>query len=74
MSLIDIFRWSVELGRINIDTKVSKLSSFLAAPREWYLDQAVHIFVCLKNYHNGGIVFDPTYPVIDDNEFKYTDE
>ena len=74
MSLIGILRWSVELGRIDIDTEVSKLFSFLAAPREGYLDQALHIFACVKKYHNGGIIFDPTYPVIDENGFKHTDE
>ena len=74
MSLIGILRWSVELGRIDIDTEVSKLFSFLAAPREGYLDQALHIFAYLKKHHNGGIVFDPKYPVIDENDFKHTDE
>ena len=48
MSLIGILRWSVELGRIDIDTKVSKLFSFLATPREDHLDQALHIFTYLK--------------------------
>ena len=32
MSLIGILRWAVELGRIDITTEVSELSSFLAAP------------------------------------------
>lgn len=74
MYLIGILRWSVELGRIDIDTEVSKLSSFLAASREGHLDQALHIFDYLKKHHNGFIVFDPIYPVIDENDFKHTDE
>ena len=36
--------------------------------------QALRIFACLKKHHNAGIVFYPTYPVIDDNDFKHTDE
>ena len=33
-SLIGILRWMVELGRVDITTEVSMLSSCLALPRE----------------------------------------
>ena len=74
MSLIGILRWAVELGRIDIETEVSKLSSFLAAPREGHLSQALHIFAYLKKHHNSGIVFDPTYPDINEDDFKTNDD
>ena len=70
MSLIGILRWAVELGRIDITTEVSELSSFLAAPWDGHLNQALYIFVYLKKHHNSGIVFDPTYPDINEDDFK----
>ena len=64
-SVIGILRWAVELGRIDICTEVSMLSSHLALPREGHLVGAMHIFAYLEKRHNARMVFDPTYPVID---------
>ena len=64
----------MELGRIDIETEVSKLSSFLAVPREGHLSQALHIFVYLKKYYNSRIVFNPTYPDINEDDFKANDD
>jgi hypothetical protein len=70
--LIGVMRWMVELGRVDIATEVSLLSSFLAYPREGHLDTALHIMGYLKNKHNTRLVFDPTYPDIDKGDFpKY---
>ena len=74
MPLIGILRWTVELGRIDIETEVSILSSFLTAPTEDHLSQTLHIFAYLKKHHNSGIVFDPTYPDIKENDFKANDD
>ena len=41
-TLIGVMRWIVELGRIDIHTEVSILSSFLAMPRIGHLDAAIH--------------------------------
>jgi hypothetical protein len=46
-SLIGILRWAVKLGRIDITSEVSMLSSHLALPRDGHLAQAFHIFACL---------------------------
>jgi hypothetical protein len=35
--LIGVMKWMVELGRINIVTEVSMLSSYLACPRKGHL-------------------------------------
>ena len=35
-------RWMVELGRVDIATKVSMLSSYLADPCEGHLEAAIH--------------------------------
>ena len=69
-SLIGILRWAVELGRIDICTEVSMMSSHLALPREGHLQQVFHIFAYLKCKHNSRIAFDPTYPEIDYEKFK----
>ena len=72
-SVIGILRWAVELGRIDITCEVSMLSSHLALPREGHLQQVYHIFAYLKCHHNSRIVFDPTYPDIDYENFPRKD-
>jgi hypothetical protein len=59
-SQIGVLRWIVELGRIDMITEVSELSSFLAMPREGHLDAVFHLFNYLENRHNARIVFDPS--------------
>ena len=60
--LIGVMRWMVELGRIDIATEVSLLSSHLAYPREGHLETALHIMSYLRQKHNTRLIFDPTYP------------
>ncbi len=60
--LIDVMRWMVELGRIDIATKVSLLSSHLAYSCEGHLETALHIMTYLRQKHNTRLIFDPTYP------------
>ncbi len=64
-SVIGVMRWMVEIGRVDIATKVSLLSSHLAAPQEGHMDAALHIMSYLGNHHNTQLIFDPTYPTID---------
>ena len=72
--LIGILRWIVELGRVDIFTEVSMLSSCLAMPREGHLEQVFHIFAYLKKHHNAVMVFDPREPDIDyDSHFPDQD-
>ena len=74
MSLIGILKWAVERDRIDITTEVSELFSFFAAPRDDHLNQALYIFAYLKKHHNSSIVFDPTYPDINEDDFKTSDD
>ena len=71
--LIGVMRWMVEIGRVDIATEVSMLSSYLALPREGHLEAALHIMGYLKLKHNSRLVFDPTYPDIDENAFPTYD-
>ena len=64
-SIIGMLRWMIELGRIDIATEVSLLSSHLALPREGHLEAALHCMAYLEAKHNSRIVLDPTYPDID---------
>jgi hypothetical protein len=72
-SLIGVLRWIVELGRVDICSGVSIMSSHLALPREGHFAQVLHIFAYLKKYHNTEMVFDPSDPVIDQGQFDLRD-
>ena len=72
-SQIGILRWMVEIGRVDIITEVSVLSSHLALPREGHLEAVYHIFAYLRKKHNSRMVFDPCYPNIDMTGFKECD-
>jgi hypothetical protein len=72
-SLVGVLRWMVELGRVDIITETSLLASQTAMPREGHLDAMFRMFAYLKIKHNSRMVFDPTYPKVDMNDFKDCD-
>jgi hypothetical protein len=59
------------IGCINIATEVSLLSLHLAYPREEHLDSALHVMGYLWLKYNSRLIFDPTYPLIDDSTFQH---
>ena len=63
----------MELGRVDICSEVSLMSYHLALPREGHLDKLFHIFAYLKWKHRDRMVFDPTYPSIDNDDFPRHD-
>jgi hypothetical protein len=67
--LIGILRWACELGRVDIATEISLLSSHLALPRVGHLQQVYHIFGYLKAKPKRTLAFDPHHPDIDENRF-----
>jgi hypothetical protein len=67
---IGVVRWMVELGQIDIATKIFMLSSYLACPRKGHLENALHVMGYLKLKHNSQLIFDPTYPYIDQTAFS----
>ena len=69
-SIIGVMRWMIEIGRIDIATEVSMLSSYLAYPREGHFEAALHIMSYLKAKHNSRLFLDPTYPDIDHSTFN----
>jgi hypothetical protein len=72
-SQIGILRWCVELGRIDIITEVSMLSTYLCLPLERHLEAVFHVFAYLGMHHNARVVFDPTYPAVDMGTFIKTE-
>ena len=68
-SLIGVMRWMVELGRVDIHTEVSILSSFLACPGKVTLK--LQLGLCLTSGTNTTPdCMDPTYPDIDTSKFN----
>ena len=63
----------MELGRVEICLEVSLMSSHLALNREGHLDKIFHIFAYLKWKHRARMVFDPTYPSIDNDDYLMHD-
>ena len=60
---------AIELGRVDINTKVSILASQMAMPREGHFVAVLRVFGYLKRHHNSQIAFNPTYPKIDHDSF-----
>ena len=71
--LIGILQWIVELGHVDICLEVSMMSSHLALPRKGYMEQVMQIFRYLKRYHNAELVFDPSDPTINEQDFERGD-
>ena len=72
-SLIGILRWIVEFGRVDITCEVSMMASMMVLPRIGHLEQLFHIFAYLKKRHNSEMVFDPTPPIFDQDQFVQQD-
>ena len=73
LSFIGILRWMIELGRIDIITKVLLLSSHVALPREGYLEAVVHVMAHVGLRYNSRLVYDPSYPEVYHGNFKKCD-
>ena len=69
-SLIGIMRWMVDIGRIEITTEISLLSSHNAYPREGYFETVLHVMVYLEIKHNYRLAMDPNYPPINEDNFN----
>jgi hypothetical protein len=72
-SQIGILQWCVELGRIDIITKLSIVSTYICLLREGHLESVFHVFAYLGLHHNARAVVDPTYPSVDMGTFIKTD-
>jgi hypothetical protein len=71
--LIGVLRWICELGRIDILTEVSMLSSHNALPRQGHLEAVLDVFAYLKRHPSAAIVFDDEIPTVRESRFKRVD-
>jgi hypothetical protein len=62
-----------KIGCIDIATEVLLLSSHIVYLQEGHLDTALHVMGYLKLKYNSQLIFDPTYPHIDDSTFQHQD-
>ena len=60
----------IEINKINICLEVLIILLHLILPREKHRKQVLYMFVYLKKYYNTQIVFDPSDPDIDKNDFE----
>ena len=72
-SQIVYFRWTVELGRVDIHTEALMLGSCLALPREGSLEALLYVYGYLCAKHNTSLALDPSYPDIDEIQFLQCD-
>ena len=71
--LIEILRWVVELGRVDILMETSMMSTHLAMPRRGHLEQVHHIFGYLKEPPKLEIFFNLQHPELDERSFTTYD-
>ena len=60
----------IEIGREEIITEVSMMASHMGMPRDINLEAVLNVFSFLRQNYNSRMAFDPTYPVINMDEFK----
>ena len=73
-NIIDILRWLVELGRINIAYETSVLSSYNVSPQTGHLIQALHTIKYLDIHPTIELTFDPQEFIFTEPEEKETKE
>ena len=66
-------RWMVEIGRIDIVTEVSMMSSHNAYLREGHFETVFHMMGYLKRRHNSRLTMEPNYPTVNEDRFKAQD-
>ena len=71
--MIEILRWAVEIGRVDILLEVSLLSPHLALPRIGHLQAVYHIFGYLKQVPKRKLYFHPMSPLISEDRFHKFD-
>ena len=72
-SLVGMLRWTCEIGRIDILTETSLLSTYLTCPRIGHLHQALHVFKYLQDHKRSKVAFDPVLLDINDNHLPFED-
>ena len=68
--MIGILRWALELGRVDIITEVTLLSSHNCSPRAGHLEAAYQVFEYLSHHDTGGkVVFNSIPKEVNEERF-----
>jgi hypothetical protein len=67
---LEFFDGKREIGMLDITTEVSMLAAHMVALREGHLRVVYQVFAYLKNNYNARLIYDLTYPCIDQSQFK----
>ena len=73
LTIINVLRWMIELGKINIINVVSSLLYHVTLHREGHLEAAIHVMAHVGYRYNIILVYDRVYPEIDQGVFKKCD-
>ena len=73
LNIMNVLRWMIELGRIDIITKVSLLSSHVALPTEGHFNELIHVVAHVGQRYYSRLVYDLSYRKIDHNVFHKGD-
>ena len=68
--IIGIIRWAVDIGRVDILTEISILSSYQDSPKKGRLKQIYHVFDFLKKNSNLTLYSDPIETLIGQSWFR----
>ena len=71
--MVGSLRWAIELGRVDILLETALMSKYLAMPREGHLEQILHIMGYLKQHKKMRLLFDSSYPTVNEKCFKSYD-
>ena len=63
----------IKLGRMDMITEVSSLSSHVVLPREGHIDAVVHVMAHVDQRCNSRLMYNPSYPEIYHSVFKECD-
>lgn len=70
---VGILRWIVELGRLDAQTEISQLSSYLMAPRNGHMEAVLSIFAYYRKHKDQIMIFNPHSLYINETDFEPTD-
>ena len=69
-TMMGMFRWAIELGRIDIEIETALLSQYQASPREGHLEAAYSVVHYLQQNPSKIAVMDPADKICDSRRFN----
>ena len=71
LQIIGIFRWAVEIERVDIFLEVSLLSQYQSGPRLGHMEVLYNVFAYIKKHKDvGNLAYDSKTPEVDESAFN----